>query len=714
MSWHEHPTIFYDWIRHGEELDRHYAVWLVRKAMDCNCDTLAFCVHVGGYALWNSKITPRYPHIKDLDLIGELADLCRKQKLRFVPWWLGTLGGTMRIVKEHPDWQLVGPPKGSARVSEKSNGILVGNSKGTAQQKHWYVCYNTPYRKILYAEIREVLSQYKVDGIYFDQLPGSCYCRHCRDKYRRWYGRAMPVVEDEFFVYNTAAGLPEDLRRFRDRCVVDFCRGVRRIIDRTQPGVIYAQNWVRNQQSYLARGTADVLLPEFHQKDDLVPLGLRHRLTRTYFDHGAVWGNVRHGYRHDARHNPVRGVRLLLAECTANLAAPLMLDLCAMDFDRSGTREIAQTFTDIRTIQAIQKKAKPVYYAALLHSRRSHELLPAQYDEAFEGMYRLLLENHIPFEIVNEDGVAREELEPYRVLIAPDCVCLERTSVSRIRDAVNNGLGLIATYMTGTLNRRGSLKKKADLADLCGVRIKAIVSGTELPGTVKDPLAQGVAFDGDLFRYGSAVHEDHLAVGIPRDSLFCVRGGFVQVRPDRFARVVGWIHEMDKQRLQDGIYNRNGLYPAEPTWPLAVIKKTGKGRTAYFATQTDAGWRRAHAPELERLMVNTILEVGGPCPLRAPDCPPTVEIRLFHNRSQRCYQMILTNLTVNSFYKEIWPGVIRYVIPQKQVKIELNTRRKIKRVRSQLGNRLKHKIVPNGVKVTLETLDLYESIVLSY
>ena len=32
--------------------------------------------------------------------------------------------------------------------------------------------------------------------------------------------------------------------------------------------VIYAQNWIRNQQAYLALDAVDVLLPEFYQRDD--------------------------------------------------------------------------------------------------------------------------------------------------------------------------------------------------------------------------------------------------------------------------------------------------------------------------------------------------------------------------------------------------------------------------------------------------------------
>jgi len=217
-------------------------------------------------------------------------------------------------------------------------------------------------------------------------------------------------------------------------------------------------------------GYCDVLLPEFYQRDDLIPLGARHRLTKTYFDHGAIWGNVRHSVRHDARHNPLRGTRMLLTECVANYASPVMLDLCAMDYDATGTEELATTFGHIRSIQMDLRDAEPVRHAALLHSRRSHELAQAQFDEAFEGMYRLLLENHMQFDIVNEEGIQRGELARYKVLVVPDAVSLHDKTAEAIRKAAKAGLGVVATHMTGLLDPSGNRRARPALADLFGIK----------------------------------------------------------------------------------------------------------------------------------------------------------------------------------------------------------------------------------------------------
>ncbi len=590
MSWYEHPRIFYDWVRYGEDLTPEYAQWVVQKTVDIHADTLAFCVVVGGYALWNSKITPKYKRLDDMDLIGELASLCRENDLYFVPWWLATAtGGVERVLQEHPSWQLVGPPK-----------------DGKPGKRHNYICYNSPYRELLYEEVREVLSNYDVDAIYFDQLPISCYCPWCRAKFERLHGRPMPIVPDEFFVYNSPAGLPSVLKEFRDESVRSFCAGIRRIIDEVAPDVCYAQNWVRNVQSSLALGYADVLLPEFYQRNDLVPLGLKHRLTKVYFDNGPIWGNVRHSVKHDARHHPLRGTKMLLVDCVANLAAPLMLDLCAMDFDSTGVEELAETFDHIGSMQEIQANAKPVKYAALLHSYNTHRHYSGRFEDAFEGMYRLLFENHVPFEIVNEAGVQRGELDDYKVLIMPDVVSLADKTDAVIRHAVNNGLGLVATYMTGFADDRGNLRKQPALSDLFGFKVEDTVAYDISSGIVSDPILNLPDIDGPMFYYGSARKGHPLANGLPEDGLFSFQGGFIVCRPLQDAQVIADIHTIDQDRLSSRPYNRRGHYPGPARWPLAILREHSDARTIYFAPQAEAEWRRAHAPELDDLLIRSV------------------------------------------------------------------------------------------------------------
>lgn len=694
MSWYEQPTILYDWIRYGEDLDEGYARHLLRKTLDCHCDTLAFCVQVGGYVLWDSQVTPKYARLGKMDLIAELVRLCREHDLHFVAWWLATItGGVRHLLEANPTWQLLGPPV-----------------EGQPQARHNYVCYNSPYRDVLYREVHEILSSYDVDGIYFDQLPGSCYCQWCRQKFQECYGEPMPVVPDEFFVYNSAAGLPPKLREFRDDSVRSFMAGIRRIVDQTRPEVCYAQNWVRNQQAHLARDYADVLLPEFYQKGDLVPLGLKQRLTKAYFAGGPIWGNVRHSARHDARHNPVRATKMLLVDCVANLAAPLMLDLCAMDFDPTGKDELAETFDHIHAMQQVQVCAEPVRYAALLHSRRSHEIFRERFESAFEGIYRLLFERHMQFDIVTEDGIQNGCLADYKVLVLPDAMSLADETVESIRATVGGGLGLVGTYGTGTLDHDGQQRLQPALADVFGFEAHEVVTYERTRLGESDPVLQLPHMDSPVFYYGSVRPGHFLAEGISPDARFAFLGDFLTCTPRSDVQVLADIHRPDRPRLTARVYNRCGIFPAERHWPMALTRCHGQGRVAYFAAQGEAESRRAHAPELDTLIHRAVLWAGGPPPLETPDCPPTVEVRLFHDPERRLFQIVLVNLTTNRLVSEAGIGVVRYITPQKGLRIALRAHGEATAVNSLVGTEFTHTAHDDLVVLDIPVLDLYDSI----
>ena len=695
---YHHPRIFYDWVRYGEDLTADYASEVVEKAIDLNCDSFSFCVQVGGYALWDSKVTPAYGHLGGMDLIGEFARLCKENGLYFIPWWLATAtGGVERVLKEHPGWQLVGP-------------MVDGK-----QKRQNYICYNTPYRDLIYEEVREVISQYDVHGIYFDQLPGSCYCAFCQAKFQRMFGEPMPVVADEFFVYNSPAGLPPKLKTFRDRSVRSFCQGIRHIVDDTKPDVCYAQNWVRGVQSYLAQDLADVLLPEFYQKVDLVPLGLKQRLTKAYFNDGPIWGNVRHSVKHDARHHPIPGTQMLLVDSVANLSAPLMLDLCAMDFDATGKEALAETFSHIGDMQSVLSGADREPYAALLHSSESHRLFPERFDDAFEGFYRVLFESHTQFDIVTEAQVQDGVLDRYKVVVIPDAVSLADETATAIREAVGRGVGLVTTHLTGTIDGHGRAREQPALADLCGFSLEDVTAWDGARSSVTDPVLGLPDVDGQIFHYGSVRSDHPLCAGLPGNARFGFTGGYATCDPSEGATVIADIHTLDQDRLSARPFNRRGLFPGPARWPLVIVRDHGHARTVHVTAQIEGEAKRSHAPELTELLERAILWAGGPSRLEAVYCPRSVEARLFHNAEQRLYQLILVNLTTNPLVNVGYgPGVVRYVTPHKGLEFLLKVDGKVTEASSQIGTSVSVEASEGGAVIRVDQLDLYDSILIRY
>ena len=701
--WYETARIFYDWIRIGEDLDKDYARHLVQKTKDLNCNTLAFCVSVYGYALWDSDVSPKYDRIGNMDLIAELATLCKKNDLYFVPWWLGTSMGAGRVLEEHPGWIVQGP-----------------QINGQPGRQFNYICYNTPYRDLIYEEVREILTLYDVDGIYFDQLPGSCYCPSCQEKFKNLYSKSMPVIEDEFVLaFNhsiPSSQYPKLLNEFRENSIKGFCAGIRKIIDENQPGTAYVQNWIKNHHARLGVDLVDVVLPEFYQKDDLVALGMKHRITKIYFENGAIWGNVRHSVKHDARHFPVEGTQMLLMDCVANHSAPLILDLCAMDFDATGKEQLGQTFADIEKFYDLNDKGEEVYYATILHSLPSYLQDPSEYMKDFEGIYRLLFEAHIPFNIISEKGIQQGDLDQTRVLIIPNAAYLADKTAEAIERAVNQGMGLLVTYMTGYKEANGSLREKPILSEMLGYKLLDIRTPYSQETLSRHPDLKVSDIDRGYFYYASARQDHAITSEIDKDSYFSFWGNFAAIKPAPGATVIGDIHIPDHARLSAEEYNRRGVFPGPALWPLAVVRQYGKGKTAYFVPQADEIQRRVYAPEYTRLLEETIHWVGGPSILETPGIPPPVEIRIFHNPIKKQYTVLIINHTtsplVRGKYESI--GVIRYIVPHKLLEFEFNPGVIPADISDFDGNSVPFKIVDDGVQITIPELESYQGIILKY
>ncbi|MBW7460843.1 hypothetical protein K0U00_42965, partial [Paenibacillus sepulcri] len=75
-------------------------------------------------------------------------------------------------------------------------------------------CINTPYRNesVAIPVLDEVLSNYKVDGIFFNAPQYlECYCDFCRRKYRERYGRDLPGSSEQFEPDWASASLKDNM-----------------------------------------------------------------------------------------------------------------------------------------------------------------------------------------------------------------------------------------------------------------------------------------------------------------------------------------------------------------------------------------------------------------------------------------------------------------------------------------------------------------------
>ena len=147
----------------------------------------AVCLSAGGCVAYYPTEVPfhhRSAWLGDRDVFGELLAGCRR--LGMVVIARTDPHATYDDAQAaHPDWIAVGAD-GRPR-------------RHWASPEMWVTCGLGPYNFEFMAEVhREIVSRYRVDGIFINRWNGSgmCYCEHCQANFRAATGRELPRTTD--------------------------------------------------------------------------------------------------------------------------------------------------------------------------------------------------------------------------------------------------------------------------------------------------------------------------------------------------------------------------------------------------------------------------------------------------------------------------------------------------------------------------------------
>ena len=129
----------------------------------------AKCHH--GMAYYPTKAGVPHPHLK-IDLLGAMVEACHKAGILVVAY-ISTMYDQHQW-RHHGDWRVL-----------DENGAEVGLEQNAAPMKAELgkVCMNTPMLDYLAAQADEVIKNYDVDGLFYDNMSypveGGCSCAYC-------------------------------------------------------------------------------------------------------------------------------------------------------------------------------------------------------------------------------------------------------------------------------------------------------------------------------------------------------------------------------------------------------------------------------------------------------------------------------------------------------------------------------------------------------
>lgn len=441
----------------------------------------AVCLSGGGCVAYYPTKIPfhhRSAWLGDRDVLGELIAGCRKL-------------GMVVIVRTdphatyddaqaaHPDWIHVnadGQPR-----------------RHWASPEMWVTCGLGPYNFDFMTEVkREIMTRYKVDGIFINRWDGSgmCHCEHCRKNFREATGFDLSKVGG---VASAATAERRAYLHWHQERLFALWRHWDHAVRAIHPDSCVIPNTGGGATSALDMkrigDLAPTLMADYQARRGVMP----------------PWGNGKRGkeFRATMGRKPIVGIFSVGLEepyrWKDSVQHPAEIRLWAIDGVANGLRpwftKFAGSINDPRWLKPVEdlyvwchgaerylRNERPLARVALVYSQQTAWFHPEprgrqHADEAANGWYHALIEARMPFEMVHDQLLDEAHLAPFRTLILPNIAALSDRQCAQLRAFVERGGSLVATYETSLYDERGVKRKDFGLADLFGVSFSGRVDG---------------------------------------------------------------------------------------------------------------------------------------------------------------------------------------------------------------------------------------------
>jgi hypothetical protein len=578
------------------------------RAVDDICGTgadivVVYATNQWGVAYYPSAVWPQHPGLHGRDYVGDLVERfhARSKKVILYTNWLDS---------KHAEWQVlpVGeedePSHREQPLASWADPALPNGRVQAIEGGKWrFPCLNSPAREQMAAVTREIVDRYQPDGFSLDMLlwPAVCGCKFCRPVLERVCGTKEVTREA------VAAHWPAyiDWASERSSSIVAELTAILR-----EHGVLAVHNAMFPLWMSSGYGVSEEWLPSIDVYvseifSDLHAAGMSVRLhhalgmpswmlrtsTQPHFGHWPI---------------PVAQWQLCAAACKANGCDVLgPCGIGAYPDTTSAHRLLGNVKTGLDSFMQDADLAEEAISAARVGlvfswaTRRYHGQGSLDWSDELRGWSRVLIEEHIPFDlVVAERAGSARDLHRYDLLILPNTACLPESFCAVLREYARDGGRLLVTAESSLWDEHGAERSDFALGDVLGVSRRGVCNG---------PFA--------LERHG----EPEPAAG--QFQQVTARGAVLsrRVQVDPAGSVVGF---QDPLPLQLG------------EWPAAVRNRFGQGQAVYVAF--DVG--RFYSAYADEHIAEWMAElVDGLLPARQITVrgPRSVEITLWAQESPR-------------------------------------------------------------------------------
>jgi len=424
----------------------------------------AACLSAGGCVAYYPSQVPfhhRSEWLGDRDPFGELVAGCRK--LGMVVIARTDPHATYDDVRRaHPDWIAV-DAEGKPR-------------RHWASPEMWVTCALGPYNfQFMTAVKREIMSRYRVDGIFINRWDGSglCYCDHCRRNFKDATGHELPRHENAKEPAGRAYVLWRQQRLFDlwqlwdrevrkinpDSCVIpNTGGGATSSLDMQRIGAL-APTLIADRQA--RRGVTVPWANGKHGKEFRATMGRKPIV-------GIFSVGLEEPYRwKDSVQNPAE-FALWAADGVANDLRPWFTKFSGVLHDERWIKPVAELYRRYANWEKYLRNERPLARVAIVYSQQTAWFYGGKVEDHINGWYQALIEARIPFEMVHDRLLDPAHIQQFKTLILPNIAALSRKQCDQLTTFVRNGGSVIATHETSLYDEAGAKRDRFGLASLFG------------------------------------------------------------------------------------------------------------------------------------------------------------------------------------------------------------------------------------------------------
>ena len=358
----------------------------------------------------------------------------------------------------------------------------------------WLTCALGPYNFDFMTDVtHEIAVNYPISGVFSNRWTGSgmCYCDSCTRLFFDAFHQQLPRTRD-----------PRD-QAYRDYIVweqqrlFDLWAVWDKAIRQARPAARYIANSGGGATSGLDMKKVGELAPTLFadrqcRSGDMAPWanGKNGKEYRATLGNKAIGGIFNVGivspYRWlNSVKNP-QETRLWVQDGVANGLRPWFNMVSGSVHDKRGLKVIEDLYVWHHKWERYFRNTEPIATVGLVYSQQTAQFYAGPQrtqrlvEQPIDGTYQALVEARIPFEMVHDKMLDAASVDKYKLLLLPNIAALSDRQCQQLRDYVQRGGSLVATYETSLYDEQGNPRQNFGLSDLFGATYVNHVNTTKV------------------------------------------------------------------------------------------------------------------------------------------------------------------------------------------------------------------------------------------